>query len=209
VQDIFLHDTSTGGDTVLVDVDSDGNPAAGDDSANPDISNDGLYVVFQSYATNLLGPGNDTNGVQDIFLHATSTGGDTVLVDVDSNGNPAAGGHSADPAISEHGRYVVFQSLANNLVSGDTNGLVDVFVHDRNTDETVRVSVRTVELSGSGTLTGASSGSGGSGGCFITATGNESSVVFVCLLVSVILGTTILLPWKLLKKPAKPRSTRS
>ena len=190
-------------------MDSNGNPAAGGDSANPAISDTGRYVVFQSYATNLLGPGNDTNGVQDIFRRDISTG-DTVLVNVDSNGNPAAGGDSANPYVSGNGRYVVFQSLANNLVSGDTNGLVDVFVHDANTDETVRLSIRTVEFSDNGTRTGASSGSGGGSGCFISAAGHGSpgSMSMVSLLLSVLLGATTLSAWKRLKKPTKPRSIR-
>ena len=48
---------------------------------------------------------------------------------------------SAAPAISANGRHVAFASLASNLVAGDTNGNWDVFVHDRLTRVTVRVSV--------------------------------------------------------------------
>ena len=49
---------------------------------------------------------------------------------------------SLQAAISGDGRYVAFTSDATNLVPGDTNGLVDVFVHDRLTGATQRVSVR-------------------------------------------------------------------
>jgi len=45
------------------------------------------------------------------------------------------------PAISTTGRYAAFCSMASNLVAGDTNGFMDVFVRDRDTDETRRVSV--------------------------------------------------------------------
>jgi Tol biopolymer transport system component len=217
--DIFIHDTQTG-NTALINVDSNGNAAAGGNSTNPDISYDGRYIVFQSDATNLLGPGNDTNGVQDIFLHDRDTDEDlafdepgtiaTIRVSVDSNGNPAAGSDSTNPAISNDKRHVVFQSDAHNLVDDDTNGLLDIFTHDRDVHDdktfdelgdiaTVRISVRTVELSSSdGNLTAASSsgGSGGGGSCFIATAGHESPEPIVWLLLSVLLVTGPLLQWK-------------
>jgi len=49
--------------------------------------------------------------------------------------------HSHEPRISADGRYVAFSSMASNLVTGDTNGDTDVFVHDRSTGDTTRVSV--------------------------------------------------------------------
>jgi len=48
---------------------------------------------------------------------------------------------SQDTAISANGRYIVFYSIASNLVNNDTNGWSDVFVHDRLTGQTTRVSV--------------------------------------------------------------------
>jgi len=76
----------------------------------------------------------------------------TIRVSVDSDGNQVAGGNSASPSISDDGRYVVFQSNAVDLVDDDTNGLQDIFVHDRDADadgifdetgavSTIRVSV--------------------------------------------------------------------
>jgi len=50
---------------------------------------------------------------------------------------------SSKPAISADARLVAFESLASNLVPGDTNGVRDVFVHDRATGTTDRVSVGT------------------------------------------------------------------
>jgi hypothetical protein len=52
-------------------------------------------------------------------------------------------GDSVVSAMSADGRYVAFASTATNLVDGDTNGVQDVFVHDRATRETTRVSVAT------------------------------------------------------------------
>ena len=64
----------------------------------------------------------------------------TERVSVDSTGHQA-NADSLSPAISADGRYVAFISAASNLVSGDTNGVGDVFVHDRVTGMTERVSV--------------------------------------------------------------------
>jgi len=55
----------------------------------------------------------------------------TIRISVTSNGNQALGGNSTHPDISDNGRYVTFQSIAHNLVAGDTNGAVDIFVYDR------------------------------------------------------------------------------
>jgi Tol biopolymer transport system component len=66
--------------------------------------------------------------------------GSTSRASVDSAGNQANGSSDA-PVISANGRYVAFSSFASNLVPDDTNGTYDVFVHDRETSETSRVSV--------------------------------------------------------------------
>jgi hypothetical protein len=133
--DIFARDRQTGA-TERVSVDSSGNQAGGW-SQRPRISADGRYVVFQSGASNLVA--GDTNGWPDIFVHDRATGA-TDLVSVDSSGNQA-NGNSTEPAIGADGRFVVFESKASNLVSGDTNAFWDVFVHDRQTGATERVSV--------------------------------------------------------------------
>ena len=49
--------------------------------------------------------------------------------------------HGLATHLSGDGRYVVFESMASNLVSGDMNGVIDVFVHDRQTKRTTRVSI--------------------------------------------------------------------
>ena len=74
-----------------------------------------------------------------LALPATAGAG-TERVSVTSAGGQAAG-MSLDPSISASGRFVAFTSLAANLVAGDTNGYSDVFVHDRRTGRTTRVSV--------------------------------------------------------------------
>jgi Tol biopolymer transport system component len=144
------------GQTFRVSVDSSGNQANADSDWPPDISADGRFVAFASYATNLVV--GDTNGVRDVFVHDRQTG-ETSRVSVDSAGSEANGSSGA-PAISADGRYVAFHSAASDLVAGDTNqcgyggpdpGMCpDVFVHDRNTGQTVRVSVDSSGNQGSG-----------------------------------------------------------
>jgi hypothetical protein len=67
--------------------------------------------------------------------------GTTTRVSVDSSGTQGNLFWSRYPSISADGRYVAFESDASNLVSGDTNGWTDVFVHDMQTGSTTRVSV--------------------------------------------------------------------
>jgi Tol biopolymer transport system component len=134
--DVFVHDRQTG-DTTRVSVASDGTQGNGS-SATPAISADGRYVAFFSYAFNLV-PG-DNNLFDDIFVHDTQTG-QTTRVSVASDGTQGNDNSAPAPAISADGRYVAFSSLATNLVPGDTDGYYDIFVHDRQTGQTARVSV--------------------------------------------------------------------
>ena len=102
-------------------------------SGRPAISSNGRFVAFESQASNLVV--SDLNGQSDIFVRDTCRRAgpgcfpSTVRVslgDVDSEAN----GPSYKPSISADGRYVVFTSLASNLVAGDTNSSTDVFIRD-------------------------------------------------------------------------------
>src|SRR5439155_409199 len=122
--DIFVRDLQTGV-TTRASLDSGG--AQGNASSDlPALSADGRYVAFASDASNLVS--GDTNNVGDIFVRDLQTGV-TTRVSLDSSGTQA-NGSSSGPAISADGRYVAFTSLANNLVSGDTNNTWDIFVRD-------------------------------------------------------------------------------
>jgi Tol biopolymer transport system component len=109
------------------------------------VSSDGRFVAFASEADNLVA--NDTNRVRDVFVRDLGLG-TNILISVATNG---FGGNniSAEPALSGNGRYVAFTSAADNLVPGDTNANLDVFVRDLVTGTTALVSVRT-DGSGSG-----------------------------------------------------------
>lgn len=133
--DVFVHDRQTG-DTTRVSVASDGTQG-NNGSYRSDISEDGQFVAFDSDASNLvLG---DTNNYQDVFVHDFQTG-ETIRASVSSDGTQG-NDISRDPAISYDGRFIAFESLASNLVPGDSNSTWDVFVHDLLIGETNRVSV--------------------------------------------------------------------
>src|SRR5215831_4665952 len=135
-RDIFVHDLRTG-QTLRASVSSAGTQANGGNSFSPTISANGRVVAFASVATNLVA--GDTNAATDIFVHDLSTGV-TVRASVDPVGIQA-NDDSFNPAISANGRFVAFESLATNLVVGDTNATRDIFVHDLKTGQTVRASV--------------------------------------------------------------------
>ena len=133
--DIFVKDLSTGA-IERVNVDSDENQATGGHSYGPALSADGRFVTFHSYATNLVA--GDTNGTNDIFVR-DRLNGTTERVSVASDGSQA-NGSSDQRSISDDGRYVVFSSYATNLVADAQGSYAKIFLHDRNTVETILVS---------------------------------------------------------------------
>ncbi|MEW6269858.1 MAG: PKD domain-containing protein, partial [Thermodesulfobacteriota bacterium] len=140
--DVFVRDRETG-TTERVSV-----PDAGGESATgaavrayrnqPAMSADGRFVAFASASPDLV-PGtlgfDDRVYVRDRLLQRTE------LVSVRSDGTfgPYTGGFN--PSISADGRLVAFESASSDLVPGDTNDVNDVFVHDRDTGTTERVSI--------------------------------------------------------------------
>ena len=142
--DVFVHDRATG-ITERVSVDSSG-VEGNSNSEETSISADGQIVAFYSDASNLVV--GDTNGASDIFVHDRATG-ITERVSVDSSG-VEGNRYSFTPSISADGQLVAFHSYATNLVAGDTNGYGDVFVHDRSTGITERVSVDSSGAEGNG-----------------------------------------------------------
>lgn len=135
VYDGFLRDMRSGRITRVTIGDQE--QQANDVSLLEAISGDDRFVTFRSRATNLV-PG-DTNSVGDVFLR------DLVLQTTErvsiGNSGAQANDTSSSSAISADGRYVTFMSRASNLVAGDTNGWLDIFVRDRWMGTTRRVSV--------------------------------------------------------------------
>jgi hypothetical protein len=157
--DVFVHDRQTA-ITERVSVTSRERQATGGDQGGvldtnwgrPAISADGRLVAFTSFATNLVA--GDTNFADDVFVRdrqaATTEGISTI--------QPPSGfvRHSRAPSLSADGRLVAFDSWESNLVPGDTNGRFDVFVFDRQTQTTERVSVTSAGTEGNNDSTGPS-----------------------------------------------------
>jgi Tol biopolymer transport system component len=144
--DVFVHDRDS--DTVeRVNVPTAGGEADGVTFRGM-VSGNGRYVGFRSRANNLVA--HDTNDALDVFVHDRATGR-TRRVSVASDGSQADGSGFARPArasafmsrpfLSANGRFAAFSSRATNLVRDDRNGKADVFVHDRLTGRTIRVSL--------------------------------------------------------------------
>jgi Tol biopolymer transport system component len=173
--DVFVHDQQTGA-TTRVSVSSAGRQANGD-SGEATISADGRFVAFSSHASNLVQ--RDTNQGPDVFVHDLVTG-KTTRVSVNSGGRQTnARSESDGPAISANGRFVTFSSSARNLVRGDTNRLPDVFVRDRKTGRTARVSVdsRGRQAGRDRSLTGSSSAMISADGRFVGFLSSDTNLV--------------------------------
>ncbi len=186
--DIFVHDRDADGNgtydepgpvgisTVRVSVDSAG-VEVDDPSYAPSISADGRYVAFESISPDLVA--GDGNGQVDIFVHDRDADGNgtydepgpvgisTVRVSVDSGGSEV-NGDSYAASISDDGRYVAFVSDAPDLVADDTNLRTDVFVHDRQTGATTRVSVNLTGVEGNNNSNNPSISADGSSVAFVS-----------------------------------------
>jgi Tol biopolymer transport system component len=177
--DVFLRDLQAG-TTTRISLDSTGTPGNGASYA-PAISGDGTVVAFQSDATNLVA--DDTNDVTDVFVRDL-VANTTTRVSVATGGTEGTGGGEMfDPwvpalALSNDGRYIFFASQKTDLVASDTNGVADVFRHDRQTGTTIRVSV--------------SSGGGQGNGASVTpsASGDGSLVAFTSNAFNLVAGDT-------------------
>jgi Tol biopolymer transport system component len=144
--------------TALLSVATDGTQGNAD-SFDPCLSADGSTVAFASLATNLAATGPVTAMVVGVFARDQRTGR-TVRIS-DPPGGAAANGDSRAPAVSGDGSVLAFESRASNLVAGDGNGASDVFVWDRASGRTSRVSV----------ASDGGEGNGDSGGPSISADG--------------------------------------
>lgn len=136
--DIYVKDNLTGSVT-LASVNNITGAIGDGPSYNPILSADGRYVAFWSFATNLVP--NDTNSNFDSFVKDLQTG---AITRVSTRSDGSQGNSESDtPVISADGRYVAFYSAASNLVAGDINGALDIFLKDTQTGITTLVSAGT------------------------------------------------------------------
>lgn len=147
--DIFIRDREAG-TTTLVSVAADGGPTNGQ-SMQPAISANGRYVVFLSYATNLVGDPAETPSVRRVYVRDLQTQTTERVIHAFNGGPP--NDDTLQPSISGDGRLVTFHSFATDLVPGDTNAKADVFIVDRDSDTTRLVSVGTGGIQADGSST--------------------------------------------------------
>jgi Tol biopolymer transport system component len=114
-------------------------PVLSGDSLEPYISGDGRFVVY--YSAGSFVP-DDVGSFDDVYIF-DRVAGTTELVSRNSNGTVGNDSSFSRPMVTPGGRYVVFTSLASNLVTGDTNDNYDVFVRDRQLGRTEQISVAT------------------------------------------------------------------
>ena len=134
--DVFVHNLQTG-DTSRVSESAGGFEVDGN-SFDPSLSGNGRYVAFDSDAFDLVP--DDSNDAVDVFVVDRQTGLVT-RASLDDAGSEANDG-SAKPSLNGDGRFVAFSSESTNLVPGDTNGAVDIFIHDNLSGATTRLSVK-------------------------------------------------------------------
>ena len=135
------------------------------------ISANGRFVAFDSVANNLVT--GDTNNAADIFARDLSSN-TTNRVSISGTGQQG-NGISSLPSISNNGQIVAFQSLASNLVAGDTNNRADIFVRDVQANTTTRVSVSGTGAQGNGNSVSAPAISGN--GRFVAFVSDSSNLV--------------------------------
>ncbi len=130
--DVFVRDL-TDGTTERVSVDAAGDDPNGSSFA-PSVSADGRFVAFESFASDLIAGDDGFDGVfvRDLLENTT------VRASVSDDGESRSG---SEPSIGADGDVVAFSSFDSDLVAGDDNGQVDVFVRDLGAGTTDRVSV--------------------------------------------------------------------
>jgi len=144
---IYVRDLDAGA-TERIDVSTAGVESNGASTYDVMISPDGRYVVFVSYASDLVAGLGNPGGWWQVYLRDRYAGVNE-LISANLDGKPG-GGHSSQPAVTPGGRFVLFGSDADDLVAGDTNGMYDAFVRDRLTGTTERISVATGGAQGDG-----------------------------------------------------------
>ena len=154
---VYLRDMRSG-TTELASGNADGTGAGALGGTVPALSSDGRFVLFESRGDALVS--DDLNHAYDVFLRDLTTS-TTELISRAATNPPAltanAASLTANNAVSADGRYVVFESSAGNLVSGDTNGWRDVFVRDLQLGSNILVSVNQLGTGGAHGTSGSAS----------------------------------------------------
>ena len=164
VTDVFIKDlqavsTAQSPNVTRVSTSSSNNQSNGS-SEGGSVSSDGRYVAYLSTADNLVS--GDSNLTNDIFLKDVQTGLVTLMsTRLYFAARQSSNGYSRSSSLSEDGRFVVFQSSADNLVLGDVNGIADIFVSDSSSGVVTRVNTNSFGADSNDTSEGPSISSNG------------------------------------------------
>jgi len=137
--DIFVRDRNLG-ETTRVSVSSTGEEGNDTSLFYPSISANGRFVAFTSWASNLVAGDDDGHhgpGFEDVFVRDRKRGVTTRVRENNRSGSL----YSGIPSLSDNGRFVAFESPGSDLVKGDRNEAVDVFLHDLKRGQTTLLSV--------------------------------------------------------------------
>ncbi len=123
LNDVFRRDLQTGV-TELVSANAAGTGSGNRTSFDPVLSDNGLFIAFGSQATDFVST-TDTNNSTDVF-YRDMVSRTTSLASKSRTGSSTGDGPSGNPFLSRDGRFLVFITLASNIISGDANGKQDV-----------------------------------------------------------------------------------
>src|SRR3989344_3602766 len=177
---VFVGSFSAGGEVALAQATPVLFTTEGDGvSWGPILNKDGRFVAFSSYSTNFVP--DDTNNIADLFFYDRSSGSFS-RTNVSSSGQQSNGQTQygftvpSSRVISDDGRFVTFEGLfnADDLVTDDTNEHSDIFVRDRQSGNTTRVSVASGGTEGDG---GSFQPSISADGRFVAFTSSASNLV--------------------------------
>ena len=138
VNNVFVRDLVASTTTLISRRAGAGGAPANAGSSNPSISGDGNRVAFASGANNLSN--EDVNGVENIFVRDIAAATVTLVSRATGAGGAPANDSSDSPSISPSGRFVTFQSTANNLSPDDRNAVINVFLRDLDESSTALAS---------------------------------------------------------------------
>ncbi|WP_426449909.1 S-layer homology domain-containing protein [Paenibacillus sp. S-38] len=137
LRDVFVYDRETAVTKRISTHPEMGEYDYGDSEA-PTISSDGRYIAFHSDSKFME---KDTYGHTQVYVYdREDSSARPQLVSI-GPGGAAGEGHSTLPSISADGSVIAYESTAENLDTGDTNEVKDIFVYNRNTSTTKRVSL--------------------------------------------------------------------
>lgn len=140
---VFLHDRVTKTNTLVTHAVGSASTAANGDSFVPCISADGRFVVYWTFASNVVANQNGSaSGTPNVFIYDRTTGVNTLVSHIPGAPNTTGDSNSYDPTVSADGRFVTFTSAASNLAAGQTNGggFSNIFQWDRVADTITLIS---------------------------------------------------------------------